>query len=474
MKHSKLLFLTILFVIISIYLIGSITRSISNIHDNKETLIRNSNGNYWEPTGENIQTAIDDAESTGGGTVWLPAGTLVPSSTIYLKDNVRLVGKGMGITTIKAESNYGGTMIRSSSSARQLNVTVSDLTIDGNYVMGNPLYLHSVSGFIIERVHARRSLSNGFGVFGNCERGFMSDCMASELQGYSYEGFAINSAWDSTFSNLIATDIAYMGMDFHTLHNCALNNLIVKDSGMGIKFFGDPGEKGGNNVVTNVVIQSISYSGDGFGLWIKREYNSSFTNINVEAEVGIVLDGSNDINLNNFNIQADGTQSALHISNWLHDCERINIANGIVKHVGSGRTFYAKGIKDATFSNVQFVESPNYNVFSDANNVLISECSFDGGNERGLIVKNSDEFIISGSNFKDNNGAGIYILGTEGLCTNFVISDNIITYNNEGIRVDAFAHDNYIITNNILTDNTGQGVRDQGTGSNKFIGDNLL
>ncbi|MCD4740575.1 hypothetical protein K8R43_05320 [archaeon] len=74
-------------VLVSIYLVGSVTRTISDSQDNKETLIRNSNGKYWEPTGENIQAAIDDLEN--GGTVWVGSDVTL-SQAIVPKSDVRI------------------------------------------------------------------------------------------------------------------------------------------------------------------------------------------------------------------------------------------------------------------------------------------------------------------------------------------------------------------------------------------------
>jgi hypothetical protein len=92
--------ITIFFLIIpSVVAVTSMTRTISDTHDDIERFIRNSNGNLWEATGSNIQTAIDDlgitfgVEQFGGthGTVWLPGNmTITTSSTIYIKDYVTL------------------------------------------------------------------------------------------------------------------------------------------------------------------------------------------------------------------------------------------------------------------------------------------------------------------------------------------------------------------------------------------------
>ena len=67
----------------------SLTRTISDTHDDMDTFIRNSKGNYWEATGDNIQIAIDDLSSTNGGTVWVGSDVTL-YSTIYMNDKVQL------------------------------------------------------------------------------------------------------------------------------------------------------------------------------------------------------------------------------------------------------------------------------------------------------------------------------------------------------------------------------------------------
>lgn len=57
-----------------------------------DTMIRNSNGKYWEATATNIQTAIWDLNGTDGGTVWLPGNMthIVRYSAISIEDKVIL------------------------------------------------------------------------------------------------------------------------------------------------------------------------------------------------------------------------------------------------------------------------------------------------------------------------------------------------------------------------------------------------
>jgi len=85
----------------------SINRTISDTHDDVDTFIRNSNGNYWEATGTNIQAAIDDFGITAppnsgyGGVhayVYLPGNTTITvSSTINIKDHITLDMQGCEI-----------------------------------------------------------------------------------------------------------------------------------------------------------------------------------------------------------------------------------------------------------------------------------------------------------------------------------------------------------------------------------------
>ena len=59
-KIEATLVLLLLVSIVAAASVISVTRMISDSHDDVDTYIRNSNGNYWECTEANIQAAIDD------------------------------------------------------------------------------------------------------------------------------------------------------------------------------------------------------------------------------------------------------------------------------------------------------------------------------------------------------------------------------------------------------------------------------
>ncbi|MFO1241638.1 MAG: glycosyl hydrolase family 28-related protein [Rickettsiales bacterium] len=89
-----------------------------------------------------IQKALDAAYKAGGGTVILGKGTFIVKGTsdpsdgcLLIKDNVTLSGAGMGQSIIKLQDNWNHKVtgiVRTESGVITKNVTVQDLTIDGN------------------------------------------------------------------------------------------------------------------------------------------------------------------------------------------------------------------------------------------------------------------------------------------------------------------------------------------------------
>lgn len=81
----------------------------------------------------NDTSAIQSAIDAGAGTVLFPAGTYGCGSSVQLKDSVNLVGVGMGLSVIKAIGSPSTAILLGSSGNTVSDVTISDLTIDGNW-----------------------------------------------------------------------------------------------------------------------------------------------------------------------------------------------------------------------------------------------------------------------------------------------------------------------------------------------------
>jgi parallel beta-helix repeat protein len=90
-----------------------------------------------------IQAAIDAAYAAGGGTVYVPPGTFIVSGDksnpsqgcVEVRSNVTLTGDGMGASVLKLADNFDeriNGIVRTPVSETVTNVTISNLTIDGN------------------------------------------------------------------------------------------------------------------------------------------------------------------------------------------------------------------------------------------------------------------------------------------------------------------------------------------------------
>jgi hypothetical protein len=431
---------TLFLIILTAISVTSVTRTISDSGDNSYTFIRNTNGNYWDATGGNIQNAINDL-GVNGGSVYLPAGTIIASSMIYMKNNTKLIGSGVGVTTITANNYLGMSLVR----ANQVrNVTISDLTIDGNNVMGDLIYLKAVSDSSVQNVYLLDSTSNGIYTSEGCERCFFDNIRVTGINTDSFEGFAFAEVYNSTFNNLMVWN-AWMGVDFHNIKNCVISNIEIFNCSYAVKFFGE-GDYSTDNLVTNINCHDLRPDTGMGGFWIKNNKRSSFTNIHIRDTYGIVIDHSDDINLVNFYIE-NAADVGLDIDNDIGSNYRININNGIIKNANSDG-LKITGAYDVSITNCQIFDSGNYNLIDSSSNIKISSSSFTDGSSYGLIVTDSRYLSISNSEFTGNALDGIdFTLG--GGSSNYTIT--ACTFYGNALAIDCHnTNDDYIIiTNNI-------------------------
>ncbi|MCD4739607.1 right-handed parallel beta-helix repeat-containing protein [archaeon] len=468
MKKKVYGIIGLLLVLAAVYLVGSVSRSISDFHDNKETLIRNSNGNYWEPVGANIQIAIDDLGN--GGTVWLPPGTYVLTAyKTYLKSNIRLVGSGVGITVIKLGDGTAGYPLWAEFIE---NFTVSDLTVDGNRhngCDGNGMVIRDCSNFIIENVHMTRAAASGLSVQ-RSQNGFISNYKADDTE--RWHGLTVGTSDGITVSDCIMWNTNGYGIDFSGVHDCTVNNILVYDSKMGIKVDDDEDARyTENSVFNNINLINLDSAGDG--LKIQMNKNTNYNNIFVSGGWnGIkIWETCTDVSLSNFYVEGTIGQG-LVLSG-----KNLNVNNGIVENtVAYGLCI--NSAENVTVSNVQIHSPNNDNPIINSNNVVISDCSITNGAIHGLSIKSSSDVIISGCRIQDNTADGITFWNEGMPCENLVLTDNIIT-GNGGRGIDIMAlpsgtHDNFIVTNNNLLYNSGKDFNDDSSASNSIVTKNLV
>jgi len=102
----------------------ALIRTISDSNDTYYTLIRNTKGNIWEPTGANLQAAIDDI-GTAGGTVYVGSDiTLTNSLTLRNYGTVDFLGNTVTLLSDKPFINITSSL--SYSTVRNVKVIVSN------------------------------------------------------------------------------------------------------------------------------------------------------------------------------------------------------------------------------------------------------------------------------------------------------------------------------------------------------------
>lgn len=251
-------FFTILFVVAA----TSITRTISNTHDDIDTFIRNSNGNYWEITGSNIQAAIDDlgitAEYQGyGGThgyVWLPGNTSITvSSEIDIKDHVTLDMQGCELVY---NSNVDAIRLRRGSSIQNGIINVSEVNnYDKSCIHYNCNYASNIINFRNHQpfVYNMKFVSDEFrgtAIYLNTSNDYdyTSSIDSTVYDGIQIDGFEygihINHSKDNSdnsyingnrFTNLVLSNCKYpitvYNYDEEASGNCFINVNIYCNSG---------------------------------------------------------------------------------------------------------------------------------------------------------------------------------------------------------------------------------------------------
>lgn len=212
--------------------VTSITRTITNTSDDIYTYIRNSNGNYWEVSVPNLQTALNDVSNVpywGYGAVWLPAGctlTFGSGDKIDMPQGVKLEGNGarFEVTSGAASNPYVISMNR--------RTYLRDINIDANenfegacvFIDGNK-HINKEHECIIENVYCvsddHIGSSTGFYLEADsdgeyCNFAIIQDC---RTYGFTYgyrinvQGGSASSSWSyinsNSFINCISIDDTY-------------------------------------------------------------------------------------------------------------------------------------------------------------------------------------------------------------------------------------------------------------------------
>lgn len=229
------------------------------------------------------------AAGVSGGQVYLPGGTYMLSgasgAALTLKDNVSLIGDGMGITTLKMVNfaSYSMTILISANGTD--NVGISNLTLDGN-----------------------RDNNNAIGTSG-WYNGNATDVKISgvETMNFSASGLKL-SGWAGLERHIEVVDSVFhasmFGVEALTMVDTVLQNNVAYGNTYGFNVGGDVALKDNqayNNTVNGILVQESGttveggevYANGDDGLWINAS-GFSITGVDVHDNQGsgIYLDGS--------------------------------------------------------------------------------------------------------------------------------------------------------------------------------------
>ena len=432
----------VVLMLLSVTIIPALTRTITSSSDTVDTYIRNSNGNYWAATGDNIRSAIWDLNSTGYGTVWLPSGNLTITQKIFLESDVALIGSGVNVTRIF--SSQSGSFIPITVNGKQ-NVTLSDFTLDMNDVGSNGIYItgSSTSNVLVKNVQIVRAGYQGIYCSGGHDI-ILDGIRIKHGSTSAAHGISTDSIYDSIISNCIIenydTDIDNTedGLDIgESTNNVTIDNVIITGGGWydGIKFYNAKYISASNIFIDNT---------DNFGVKCQSDFitidNLHITN---SADDSFWTDTTaSHLNMNNIYIYSAGDVGML-----FDNVDNISLSNAEIDD-SAGRGLSLGTCKNTVVNNVRSFSSGSYNYIGGGSEIIITNGIFSYGSNIGLYIESVSKFHLIGSTIEYNAGDGIDT--TVGACNNYTISNCYFKGNAKAM--DLNSGDNWFLVTNCICD----------------------
>ncbi|MFC3080128.1 glycosyl hydrolase family 28-related protein [Phenylobacterium terrae] len=270
-----------------------------------------------------IQAALDKAYQDGGGVVYIPAGVYAIDggaatrtyAGLQVRDNVTIIGDGMGETIIKAmDGNTVGFtgLIRTPVGEETHNVTIKDLTLDGNRANtsgkvdgffcgtepGSPEKCYDITLLNVEAMNC-----SGYGIDPHEQtvRMWIENCVS---HGNGLDGFTLDFLIDSTIKNNVSYGNDRHGFNVVTqTHNTVLEGNIAYDNGSsGIVI-----QRGSENVPSpqGITIKGGAIYGNLDGILVKMSHDIIIDGVHVyeNDREGIKVYGSRDVTITGSTIE---------------------------------------------------------------------------------------------------------------------------------------------------------------------------
>lgn len=230
-----------------------------------------------------IQLAIDSV-AIDGGTVIIPAGTYLVSVPILVRNNVSVIGSGIGNTVLKVPDNHNDELfgvLRTPFGESTVNVYVANLTLDGNrrnqqsgehfgfYCGVEPGNPESDFDIYVEHVETHHFTGYGFDPHELTTRLYLINCISHHngLDGFTLDGIA-----DSVISGCISYENDRHGFNIVTNTNFNLfQNCVVRgnyENGFTVQ----------NGSENNQISNNMAYRNHGDGIYIAGVADNAILN----------------------------------------------------------------------------------------------------------------------------------------------------------------------------------------------------
>jgi hypothetical protein len=318
-----------------------------------------------------IQAAINAVGSTNGGVIYFPTGVYlvsqgtIPNQSLYLQNNVTIIGAGVGATLIKLAPNANSHVI---TGQNVNNIGIYNLAIDGdraNQILTvHGIQLLNVSGAIIQNVEVRKVVRYGIGLQQGTFRRIKIDSVYIHDTGY--EGIDIknrnNNNEDIFISNV-------------TVRNWA--NITTVDSQAGIDIRG----KVQLNNIECVAPASNNSTGVRFQIGETTDANG--------------LGGHNSV-LSNFFIDLGNTTSSIGIN---IAARNVAVSNGQIKNSHRGVVVVQTGAR-VTQVNAEVITDIGFILLLGpgllrSDNCILTSCSVKQATNRGYKISSNNAQLIS-------------------------------------------------------------------------------
>jgi parallel beta-helix repeat protein len=270
-----------------------------------------------------IQAALDAAHAAGGGVVYIPSGTYAIDgggatrtyAGLQVRDNVTIIGDGMGETVIKAMdgNSVGFTgLIRTPVGEETTNVTIQDLTLDGNranttgkvdgfFCGTEPGSPEQCADITLLRVEAKDCSGYGIDPHEQTVRMWIESCVS---HGNGLDGFTLDFLIDSTILNNISYGNDRHGFNIVTqTQNTVLDGNVAYDNGSaGIVI-----QRGSEDVPSPHGLKIIGGEvyGNVDGILVKMSNDVEIDGVHIyeNDREGIKIYGSRDVTVTNSTIE---------------------------------------------------------------------------------------------------------------------------------------------------------------------------